>query len=90
MMMSPGLRVGLGYPDEDLIIKSYGSMPYPGSSSRDYPHIGEGGGYTPPFKGLNTKASLPQVAGKTLYYICSTPRPKAGQGVLRTSSGPEK
>ena len=56
MMMSPGLRVDLGYPDEDLIIRSYGSMLYPGSSSGDYPHIGEGGGYTPSFKGLTSKS----------------------------------
>ena len=50
---------GIGISDDDLIIRSYGSMPYPGSSSRDYPHVREGGGDTPPFKGLNTKGVMP-------------------------------
>ena len=77
-MMSPGLRVDYGYPGEDLIIRSYGSMPYPGSTSGDYPHIPGYKGTLPPFKGPNSKGLLPVVAGKTMYYACSTPRPKAG------------
>ena len=76
MMMSPGLRVDLGYPDEDLIIRSYGSMLYPGSSSGDYPHTRGYKGSLPPFKGPNSKGPLPQVAGKTQYYACSIPAPK--------------
>ena len=41
----------------------------------DTPDIGEGGGNTPPFKGLNSKAHLPQVAGKTPLYTSRAPLP---------------
>ena len=75
-MMSPGLRVDYGYPGEDLILRSYGSMPYPGSTSGDYPHVRGYRGPTPPFKGPNSKGLLPVVAGKTQYYACSIPPPK--------------
>ena len=79
MMMSPGLRVDLGYPDEDLIIRSYGSMPYPGSSSGDYPHTRGYKGSLLPFKGPISKGLLPVVAGKTQYiHVVLPPQSRIG------------